>query len=123
MPLIGTTVPFLFLDRRLNTTHRGDSIVLRWRKFAFCPAAHICTGTGLTPATSAPGPGLIPATSAPGSGLQQLREIALGFMRRERLITVQEVHKFMRDSGLVQAAPSGLVLTRTTRYPRNSTRL
>ncbi len=38
--------------------------------------------------------------------MQQLREIALGFMRREGLITVQEVHKFMRDSGLVQAAPS-----------------
>ncbi len=30
--------------------------------------AHICTGTGLTPATSAPGPGLTPATSAPGLG-------------------------------------------------------
>lgn len=34
--------------------------------------------------------------------IKQLREIALGFMRREGLITVQEVHKFMRDSGLVQ---------------------
>jgi hypothetical protein len=30
--------------------------------------AHICAGTGLNPATSAPGPGLHPATSAPGPG-------------------------------------------------------
>ena len=30
------------------------------------PPAHICTGTGLTPATSAPGPGPPAATSAPG---------------------------------------------------------
>jgi hypothetical protein len=30
--------------------------------------AHICSGTGLTPLTSAPGLGLAPPTSAPGLG-------------------------------------------------------
>ena len=39
------------------------------------PYCHICAGTGLTPATSAPGLGLAPATSAPvlGSPLPHLR--------------------------------------------------
>ena len=53
---------------RASAASRQPQLVCRCAVFPPCFPAHICTGTGLTPSTSAPGLRLAPPTSAPGLG-------------------------------------------------------
>ncbi len=102
--------------RRFRSSRRSTARRYGWARSGPAPyRCHICTGTGLIPATSALGIGLGPATSAPGLGssLPHLHSglgSALPHLRRDRARPLPHPHlshplpHLRRDLALGQGA-------------------